>query len=93
MRPIASGTTGIVRADFTPNERVTEAAFVDLLRYTPADVSAPDTTLTIGDGAYGKKEVVSRAQWQLRGNTVTLTSGFEPGRTYELSVPRGVTFL
>ena len=83
--PIAAGTTGIVRADFTPNERVTKAAFVDLLRYTPADVSAPDTTLTVRDGAYGRKEVVGRAQWQLRANTVTFTSGFEPGRTYELS--------
>lgn len=83
--PVAAGTTGIVRADFTPNERQTEAAFVDLLRYTPADVAAADTTLTVRDGAYGRKDVVARAQWQLRGNTVTLTSGFEPGRTYELS--------
>ena len=33
--PIAAGTTGIVRADFTPNERVTEAAFVDLVRIHP----------------------------------------------------------
>jgi Alpha/beta hydrolase domain len=83
--PVAAGTSGIVRADFTPNERQTEAVFVDLSRYTPADVSADDTTLTVRDGAYGKKDVVARAQWELRGNTVTLTSGFEPGRTYELS--------
>ncbi len=83
--PVAAGTTGSVRADFTPNERQTEAVFVDLARYTPADVSAADTTLTVRDGAYGKKDVVARAQWQLRGNAVTLTSGFEPGRTYELS--------
>ena len=37
------------------------------------------------DGAYGKKEAVARAEWQLRGNTVTLASGFTPGRTYELA--------
>jgi hypothetical protein len=83
--PVAAGTTGIVRADFTPNERQTEAVFVDLSRYTPADVSAADTMLTVRDSAYGKKDEVARAQWQLRGNTVTMTSGFEPGRTYELS--------
>ena len=83
--PVAVGTTGIVRADLTPNERQTEAVFVDLSRYAPADVSADDTTLTVRDGAYGKKDMVARTQWQLRGNTVTLTSGFEPGRTYELS--------
>ena len=30
--PVAAGTSGIVRADFTPNERQAEAAFVDLAR-------------------------------------------------------------
>ena len=28
---------------------------------------------------------VPRAKWQLKGNTVTLEGGFEPGQTYELS--------
>ena len=83
--PAAVGTSGIVRADFTPNERQTEAVFVDLSGYTPADVSAADTTLTVRDGAYGKNDVLARAQWQLRGNTVTVAAGFEPGRTYQLS--------
>ena len=63
----------------------TEAVFVDLSRYAPADVSAADTTLTVRDGAYGKTDVLARAQWQLRGNTVTVAAGFEPGRTYQLS--------
>ena len=83
--PAAVGTSGIVRADFTPNERQTEAVFVDLSGYAPADVSAADTTLTVRDGAYGKTDVLARAQWQLRGNTVTVAAGFEPGRTYQLS--------
>ena len=52
--PTATGTAGIVRADFLPNERVTEAVFVDLCA-TPRDVSAPDTTLTVRDGAYGRR--------------------------------------
>jgi len=83
--PVAVGTGGVVRADFTPNERQTEAVFVDLSGYTPADVSAADTTFTVRDGAYGKAEVLPRAQWQLRGNAVTVTAGLEPGRTYQLS--------
>ena len=83
--PVAAGTSGVVRADFTPNERQTEAVFVDLSGYTPADVTAADTTLTVRDGAYGKADVLPRTQWQLRGNTVTVAAGLEPGRTYQLS--------
>ena len=83
--PVAAGTSGIVRADFTPNERQTEAVFVDLSGYAPADMTAADTTLTVRDGAYGKADVLPRAQWQLRGNTVTVAAGLEPGRTYQLS--------
>ena len=83
--PVAAGTSGVVRADFTPNERQTEAVFVDLSGYTPADVAAADTTLTVRDGAYGKPDVLPRTQWQLRGNTVTVAAGLEPGRTYQLS--------
>jgi hypothetical protein len=83
--PVGVGTSAIVRADATPNERVTEAVFVDLTHYTPADASAADATLTVRDGAYGRKTALTRAQWQLRGNAVTLAAGFEPGRTYELS--------
>lgn len=83
--PVAVGTSGVVRADFTPNERQTEAVFVDLAGYTAADVTGGDTTLTVRDGAYGKAEVLPRAQWQLRGNTVTVAAGLEPGRIYQLS--------
>ena len=83
--PVAIGTSGIVRADFIANERQTEAVFVDLARYTPADVSAADTALTVRDGAYGEQQTLPRAQWQLNGNVVTMADGFEPGKTYQLS--------
>ena len=83
--PVAIGTSGIVRADFIANERQTEAVFVDLARYTPADVSAADTVLTVRDGAYGEQRTLPRAQWQLNGNVVTMAAGFEPGKTYQLS--------
>jgi hypothetical protein len=83
--PIASGVSGIVRADFTLNARATETTVGDLSGYSPADPMASDTTLTVRDGAYGKAEAIPRSQWQLAGNRITMPAGFEPGRTYELA--------
>jgi hypothetical protein len=83
--PIATGISGIVRADFTLNARATEQTLTDLAGYSPADPMAADTTLTVRDGAYGKAQAIPRGQWQLNGNRVTMPSGFEPGRTYELA--------
>jgi hypothetical protein len=83
--PIASGVSAIVRADFTLGERATETTVNDLAAYAPIDPMAADTTLTVRDGQFGKPEKIARDRWQLQGNRVTFTSGFEPGRTYELA--------
>jgi hypothetical protein len=83
--PIAPGVSGIVRADITLNERTTETRVGDLSGYTAADPNGADATLTVRDGPYGKRETIARDRWTLAGNTLTLTSGFEPGRTYELA--------
>ena len=83
--PIATGISGIVRAEFTPNERATETTVGDLGGYAPIDPNAADTTLTVRDGMFGNAVPIAHDQWQLRGNTVTLAAGFEPGRTYELA--------
>ena len=83
--PIASGINGIVRAEFVPNERVTETTMADLAAYSPIDPNATDTALTVRDGPYGNAVQVTRDRWTLKGNTVTMTGGFEPGRTYELA--------
>jgi hypothetical protein len=84
--PRAPGVSGIVRADFTLNNRATETTLADLVAYAPADPAAADTMLTVRDGSYGKAQTVPRSQWQLAGgNRVTMPGGFEPGRTYELS--------
>jgi hypothetical protein len=83
--PIASGISGIVRAEFIPNERGTAITLADLAGYSPPDPNASDTTLTVRDGPYGKADQVARERWTLKGHTVTITGGPEPGRTYELA--------
>jgi hypothetical protein len=83
--PDAQEVTGIVHADFTPNSRATEQTVTDLAGYSPIDPAATDTTLTVRDGPLGRAVPIARERWQLKGNTVTLADGFEPGRTYELA--------
>ena len=83
--PAAQGISGIVRADFTPNNRATEQTVTDLIGYSPVDPTGTDTTLTVRDGPLGQAEPVARDSWRLEGNVVKLGAGFEPGRTYELS--------
>src|SRR5205814_7519891 len=83
--PAAPGVSGIVHADFTPNDHAAETTIVDLSGYPPADPNATDTTLTVRDGPYGKAEPIAGHRWTLRGSTVTMTGGFEPGRTYRLA--------
>jgi Alpha/beta hydrolase domain len=82
--PDAAGVSGIVRAEFTPNERA-EQTVADLAGYAAGDPNASDTTLTVRDGPFGKREPIARGRWSLRGSTVALTGGFEPGRTYEVA--------
>jgi hypothetical protein len=83
--PPAAGVTGIVRAEFTPNDREPETTVTDLAGYTPLDPDSGENTLTVRDGPFGKAAPVARDKWRIRGNVVTLTGGFEPGRTYEVA--------
>lgn len=83
--PTAKGVTGIVRAEFTPNERAAEQTVADLVAYTPADPGSSETTLTVRDGMFGRRDLVARDRWTLSTNTITLKGGFEPGRTYEIA--------
>lgn len=82
--PAAIGVTGLVRATFIPNAR-SEATVGDLAGYTPSDPAAADNTLKVRRALGTGWAMVPRARWQLKGNTVTLEGGFEPGQTYELS--------
>jgi len=83
--PDAKGVTGIVHADFTPNNRAPQQTVTDLAGYTPIDPTAVETTLTVRDGPLGRPAPVPRDKWRLEGHVVTMTDGFEAGRTYELS--------
>jgi hypothetical protein len=83
--PVAKGVSGILHGDFTPNDNKPEQTVGDLVGYTPSDPNGADSALTVRDGPFGTTEVVAREKWQLRGNTVTMAAGFQPGRTYQLS--------
>ncbi len=84
--PLANGLSGLVRVEFTPNDRNPDTTIADLAGYASLDAAAADSVLTVRDGPYGKTESVARDRWTLRGTTLTMTGGFEPGRTYQLAV-------
>jgi hypothetical protein len=83
--PVASNTSTIVRAEFTPNDRGVEMTIADLAAYPPADAAGADTTLTVRDEQYGLPQPVAPGKYQLRGNVVSLPDGFEPGRIYQVA--------
>ena len=83
--PVATGTSSVVRAYFTPDARRPDFTVGDLSSYTPKDPAAAANTLTVRDGMQGAPTTIAREKWQLAGNVVTLEGGFEAGRTYELA--------
>jgi len=94
-RPIS----GIARATFVPDRPDPTMAVGDLAGYPSIDPAGADSVLMVRDAFQATGTAIARDKWQLSGNTVTLTGGFEPGRVYELSYrasnPRvgGVGFL
>ena len=83
--PIAEGLRGVAAATFVAASRTREFTVADLAIYTPADPSSAANVLTIRDAPLSPKRVIPRSDWRLTGNTVTLDSGFEPGRWYDLA--------
>ena len=78
--------TGIVRATFTASARATAFTVSELAKYDASDPDGADHQLTVRPQMLGAAaEVIPRSQWRVAGHTVTLDSGFEPGRTYEIS--------
>lgn len=82
--PSARGVSDVIRASFTPNDDGPQTVG-DLAGYRPTDDNARDTTLSVRDGEFGAKTLIARERFTMRGNQVTLTGGFEKGRTYELT--------
>jgi len=98
--PVATGPggaqlTGLLRADWVIPRPVKSLsiAHANHVAY-PADTGAAENVLTVRDGRYARRTVVPRSAWRFAreepGRVVPdptriyLTSGFEPGRIYEL---------
>jgi hypothetical protein len=77
--------TGVVQATFTANSAATETIVGDLAFYDAVDPAGADSQLTVRSSYLGgHADTVARDQWRVSGHTVTLDSGFVPGKTYEV---------
>jgi hypothetical protein len=77
--------TGVVHAAFVIGERAGEFVVSDLMNYEAIDPDGRDSQLTVRSSFLGKPEAIARGRWHLKGHTVSLDGGFEPGSTYEVS--------
>jgi len=77
--------TGVVQATFTANSAATETTVTDLAFYDAVDPDGPDSQLLVRSSFLGGHgETIPRERWRVSGHTVTLDSGFAPGKTYEV---------
>ena len=79
--------TGLVRAEFTPDRRVTARSLADRdhIPYPVIDLDDPSIQLTVRDRAGSPRSVVPRNQWRFPDpEHVEMPSGFEPGKIYEV---------
>ena len=79
--------TGLVRAEWTGQERVSTISLGDRSQkaYAVADPNDPENKLYVRDQVDGARTLLSRSSWQFVDAThVTLSAGFEPGRIYEV---------
>jgi hypothetical protein len=77
--------SGIVSATFTPNDKTNQTTLRDLSKYDAIDPDGPDSVLTVRPTVLGKGDAIPRGRWHVKGHTVTLDGGFEPGKTYEIA--------
>jgi Alpha/beta hydrolase domain len=78
--------TGVVTAKWTSNAAATEAVVGDLGMYDAIDPAGADSRLLACASAVATQcTEVPRERWRVRGHTVTLDAGFEPGKTYRVS--------
>src|SRR5262245_40491334 len=77
--------TGVVRLAFTPNARTTDTTPRELEHYDAIDADGSDSQLTVRSTFLGRSEPVPRQRWRVKGHTITLDGGFEPGKTYEVA--------
>ena len=84
--------SGRVSTIFTPNAgsqtyELESDGYYSVRQYPPADAASGDNQLTVREGLLGTSKTIPRGDWQLvsGASTVSLKSGFEAGKTYELS--------
>lgn len=78
--------TGPVSALFIVDAPTTTFRVTDLAAYAPADASFADATLSVrASRTTGTWAAVPRSEWSLRDHTVSLPTGFTPGRAYQLT--------
>lgn len=78
---------GMVVSEWTGDKLVKTISLGDRMQiaYPVADQSAPGTELTVREHVRDERKIVPRAQWKFADAThVTLESGFEPGKIYEV---------
>ena len=83
--PAAEDVSGLVKAAFTPTSNGRDFTVTDLAVYPPVDPSSSENVLTMRDAPLSAARVIPRNAWRLVGNTVTIDSGFEAGRRYDLA--------
>jgi hypothetical protein len=79
--------TGLVRSEWSGDERVTTIPLGDrtLLGYPVADPNDPANQMYVRDTVLGERKTIPRKDWTFSDPThVTMQSGFEPGRIYEV---------
>jgi len=82
-RPI----TGLVRAEFVPDQKETRHSLADRehIPYPPVNPDDPQLVLTVRDWREGARRTVPRADWRIEDRThVVMPSGFEAGKIYEV---------
>ena len=78
--------TGIVRAAWTANARAQEFAVTDLAMYDAIDPAGAESSLSAcATNLAHICEALPRNTWRVSGHTITLDTGFEPGKTYRIS--------
>jgi hypothetical protein len=79
---------GVVRSDFVPLERTTQASLADRehLAYAVVNPGDPANVLTVRDSVEGPRRTIPRDQWQFTedGKAVRMAAGFEPKKIYEV---------
>ena len=79
--------TGLVRANFVPNDHSPTQALADRdhFAYAIADEASPENVMTVRDNPTDTPKVIPRGHWRfVNGTAVSLDGGFELGRIYDV---------